>query len=304
MKWLLYCKATDDIASLKNINITEVNWKELQQMCRLLEPFYLATNDLSGSSYPTLSIVRPLLGYLIKHCVSISNSLVSIEDEYSFLIRRACNAMVLKFCDVSEKWSVTLDFPCLLDPSSRKYAFENKEQYFGKEIFAPRQEVLEEFMVTWKIHFQNSYNPEFSVKKETKRHKTGLMSRINDEIDKEKNECSAAEAKVMNWIDSDISLDDDDDKRLSLLNYWKHSKFNELSKMAKFYRTIPATSVSSEALFSKAGQTVTDLRASLKPKSVRNTLVLRDWFRNKLLNLGVFMRIIKLRKTPISLHIF
>jgi hypothetical protein len=57
MKWLLYCKATDDIASLKNINITEVNWKELQQMCRLLEPFYLATNDLSGSSYPTLSIV-------------------------------------------------------------------------------------------------------------------------------------------------------------------------------------------------------------------------------------------------------
>lgn len=66
------------------------------------------------------------------------------------------------------------------------------------------------------------------------------------------------------------------------LAYWKKyaSHFPTLAKMAKDYLAIPATSVSSERMFSHAGNIVSETRASLSPHSVKALICLKSW--NKL----------------------
>jgi hypothetical protein len=52
------------------------------------------------------------------------------------------------------------------------------------------------------------------------------------------------------------------DKEFDLLNWWKVNshRFPVVSRMAKKFLTVPATSVSSESTFSASGQTLDDYR--------------------------------------------
>ena len=54
------------------------------------------------------------------------------------------------------------------------------------------------------------------------------------------------------------------------LIWWKMnmSRFKLVGRLAQMYLTVPATSVSSERVFSTAGDIVTAHRANLKPKQV------------------------------------
>lgn len=62
------------------------------------------------------------------------------------------------------------------------------------------------------------------------------------------------------------------------LLWWKNNeaKFPNLAKIAKKYLGIPATSVPSERLFSKAGELVSKKRNRLKPKNVDLILFLNQ----------------------------
>ena len=61
------------------------------------------------------------------------------------------------------------------------------------------------------------------------------------------------------------------------LIWWKMnmSRFQLLGRLAQMYLTVPATSVSSERVFSTAGDIVTDQRANLKPKQVDQLIFLK-----------------------------
>ena len=60
------------------------------------------------------------------------------------------------------------------------------------------------------------------------------------------------------------------DINASPLEWWKHngSRYPRLSLLALKYLGIPATSVPSDRVFSKAGEIVSRRRASLKPSNV------------------------------------
>ena len=60
------------------------------------------------------------------------------------------------------------------------------------------------------------------------------------------------------------------------LEWWRKHEAHlpRLSKLAKKYLAIPATSVPSERVFSKAGELVSARRANLKPKNVDMILFL------------------------------
>jgi hypothetical protein len=71
------------------------------------------------------------------------------------------------------------------------------------------------------------------------------------------------------------------DKEFDLLNWWKVNshRFPVVSRMAKKFLTIPATSVSSESTFSTGGRTLDDYRSSLRPSMVEALVCSSSWIR-------------------------
>ena len=72
-----------------------------------------------------------------------------------------------------------------------------------------------------------------------------------------------------------------EDKEFDLLNWWKVNshRFPVVSKMAKKFLTVPATSVSSESTFSTGGRTLDDYRSSLNPSTVEALICASSWIR-------------------------
>lgn len=66
-----------------------------------------------------------------------------------------------------------------------------------------------------------------------------------------------------------------------VLEYWRSREtvYPGLAAMAKCYLAIPATSVSSERVFSKTKAVIGPQRARLSPSSIEMLLCLKDWYR-------------------------
>jgi hypothetical protein len=79
-----------------------------------------------------------------------------------------------------------------------------------------------------------------------------------------------------------ISLEEDP------LLWWKanQSQLPVLSRMARIFLAIPATSTPSERVFSEAGNLITEKRARLSGDSIQAGMCLRSWKRESLLNIG------------------
>jgi hypothetical protein len=71
------------------------------------------------------------------------------------------------------------------------------------------------------------------------------------------------------------------DKEFDLLNWWKVNshRFPVVSRMAKKFLIVPATSVSSESTFSTGGRTLDDYRSSLSPSMVEALVCSSSWIR-------------------------
>jgi len=74
---------------------------------------------------------------------------------------------------------------------------------------------------------------------------------------------------------------DPDDTTFVLLDWWKVNthRFPVVSRMARRFLTIPATSVSSESTFSTGGRVLDDYRSSLLPAMVERLVCASSWIR-------------------------
>ena len=63
----------------------------------------------------------------------------------------------------------------------------------------------------------------------------------------------------------------------NVLEWWKtvSSKYPNISMQARRFLAVPASSAASESVFSTVGHTLTDLRSSLSPDTLRALLFLR-----------------------------
>ena len=70
-------------------------------------------------------------------------------------------------------------------------------------------------------------------------------------------------------------------KSFDVLLWWKLNahRYPVISKMAKNFLTIPATSVSSESTFSTGGRVLDDYRSSLKPAIVEALVCASSWIK-------------------------
>lgn len=84
------------------------------------------------------------------------------------------------------------------------------------------------------------------------------------------------EQKIKREIDTYLTREQKLDVEQNPLDWWKthESMYPLLAKVSKKYLCPPATSTSSERVFSKGGQIVTPFRASLKPETVEMLIFL------------------------------
>ena len=89
------------------------------------------------------------------------------------------------------------------------------------------------------------------------------------------------ESELTNYFSEPRILLGDEEK---ILQWWKSNqiKFPILSKIARDYLAIQASSVPSERGFSSSGLTVSDLRSRLHPVAVRCLICLKSWFQLEL----------------------
>jgi len=75
------------------------------------------------------------------------------------------------------------------------------------------------------------------------------------------------------------------DEDINSLEWWKdnQSKLPNLSRMARDYLGIPATSVPSEEIFSLGKNLITDKRNRLAGKTIRVCMYLKSWWTGELI---------------------
>lgn len=232
--------------------LSEDEWTLIENIANVLQPFELVTTLLSSDSQPTISIVMPILQSLVQNFLSKTND--EDTDDVTRMKNQLLQEMRSRFKDVlCSDYSVTgsleisvLDISTFLDPR-----FKNTERFLGSIIQAKRlinnllqneEDAVEEVIV----------NP-------AKKSALDILF-PSDSVD----------SSNFNTVDSYYS-ESAIPKNMCPLQWWKNNqqKYPKLSKLARRYLCIPATSTASERAFSKAGNIVTAKRSCLKPDNVK-----------------------------------
>lgn len=270
---------------LRNINLTEEEWQAIGELIIILEDFAEATEYLGGSKYTTISLMYSILEIISQkllpddsevEIVDLSNPNTAFDDNIGYTdapeddtegfksrkisINSPQNCFNLKnkvktalYNAIKHYWNVPQEhgmLATLLDPRF-------KDLEFASEVV--RTKTLEQI----KKAYQDINN----------------LANNNQEI-----ECSLVKSNsfLARMFQNSNNLDEVDNYLASPkihfencpLSWWKNneSRFPILSKLAKKYLAIPATSTSSERLFSQAGNIMTIKRTQLTAITFENLI--------------------------------
>lgn len=104
---------------------------------------------------------------------------------------------------------------------------------------------------------------------------------IDDDFGFNNSSLRVPDDELLHYITSSVLISNETSPSQALTFWKQHEKeLPNLSKMAKFYLTIPITSTSAERLFSSARHLITYNRSSLLPDTIKEYVLLKDWFKN------------------------
>ena len=238
-------------------------WQDLdvwEAINNALLPLAEFTDIMSGEKYVTGSAVLPIIHL-------IENKVLKENDEDKTLtndIRNAIKTDLLKR-NTSEEVVNLLEVCSFVDPRF-------KVKYASNES-ALKDQVISEGVATYpEENYLDDSCDDAPLPKKKKR-TLGSLLKSNDDIDDELT--LSTREKVDQEVSTYLKVPRLD-YELDPLEWWEinESTYPTLAKLAKKYLTVPATSASSERLFSKSGKVVTPLRASLKPDKVEQLVFL------------------------------
>jgi hypothetical protein len=236
----------------KRKKFSEDLWETLEELRNLLKPFYDATNLISASEYPSLCIALPLYDSLISH-LNCFNSNNQCLNECAGRIKTKLSAY-----EESIKSDLAI-FSAMIDPRLKVEFFDDYDNVsMLKEKFALFYEQ------NYKSQFSSQVSPSHGESASFKEslYKKRRISSSNDEI-----------KKFFESTTEDYKVEPD---KWWLIN---RESYPILSKMAFDLLAIPATSVPSEQIFSKAGDLITQRRNRLNKKIIKTLMLLESWLK-------------------------
>ena len=237
--------------------IKDVAIARLKKTMATLEPFFLATEELSCEKHTSISKVLTLIKML-------NGSTAHQTDQLSTLLHKYCHL----YLGASE------DRPLLrqasyLDPRYKDYPFTSK-----KTLDKTIKEIRSRLMMTK----GEEKRTEDSQPTPPPPKKTNALWQLFDED----NTVSIIEATPEALINTELQLYSDAqrlNRRADPLQWWKKQSLRlpNLAKLAKELLTVPATSVPSERVFSKAGELISAKRSRLGKETVDRILFLNKY---------------------------
>jgi hAT family C-terminal dimerisation region len=281
-----------DGAKLKKIILNDSEWELLDELCNILAPFEKATQDFSGNTYVTLSQMIPIITNLIN---SLGTSSDSDEEDFNDDLEENLTDQQISYDNIREVlenvkkniykslkhyWAIPNEFgmmAAILDPRYKSLDFisdENTKRKIHSKLRGKYDQLK------WDISQQSipsspttitstdteSLIAESSSKSSTpgrslRDHRARREQRTK-EVFQQTSKSSATDDEITSYFLMPIARENKNP-----LDWWrvKREIFPILSLLAQKYLGIPATSVSSERLFSDAGNHITAKRNSLDP---------------------------------------
>lgn len=266
---------------LLHLEISSQEWRILEDIVELLQPFKIATQHLSGEKYPTISAVGPLLSE-IKKRIAIDNNDSNPVKEF----KRALGD------DINNRYQhpdikMLFNKASFLDPRFKSLTHlctlqkEEVHEVILQEVIdlARKPTPTNSQLPTPTVIEPEDDGASTNLEPKQKKKKNALVDILGDSFneDYEPDSSSIVEDVMKSEVlryksEPTISLD------LNPLEWWsgRECVFHNLCKVAIKYMCITATSVPSEQLFSAAGNIVSSKRASLLPENVDKLVFLHS----------------------------
>ena len=273
--------------SLMHLELLPNEWRILEDIVKLLRPFKIATQHLSGEKYPTISTLGPLL-----HEIQIK---VAFQDGDSTAIKAFKQAlqddMDSRYTDPNIKFLMYK--ASFLDPRFKTLMHLSstaKQEIFdwiledilnlNMQTDDQSNDVQIECVTTTESEPSTSFSSECSEPRRKKKKKSALMELIGNKFQSESDQTTDT-ATFKDIVHSEL-LHYKSEPSISVdhppLHWWSVHRhlYPNVSKLARKYLCVVATSVPSEQLFSTAGNVVSVKRAALLPENVEKLIFLHD----------------------------
>ncbi|KAI7949673.1 hypothetical protein MJO28_008494 [Puccinia striiformis f. sp. tritici] len=240
-----FCRGSE----ARKYSLNPVEWEKVAQMSQFLEPLYHATLYLCRTGTPTLNITLPFYKSLVKLLLDVRS-----QHDASQLLAPAHEMItkLKKYLVLALKKTAPL-CAMILDPRIKMIYFEKHVSFLEDNLQIKTDTA--EMLCRFKDAARPFNHDVFGCIHTT----TDLKSEIH---------------RYLNELAEPTET--------RILEYWhrKQDIYPSLSAMAKCFLAIPATSASSERVFSKSKTIVGPQRASLSATSIEHTLCLKEWYRS------------------------
>jgi len=249
-------------------NLSNSEWNLVDAIIDVLEPFEWATRALSADKYATLSMIIPLMSSILIRLREIKSPVTAAENVRKALIKAVEN----RFNEIENDQVITS--ACLLDPRFKTNMFiSTSSRIAAVEALRTELSKLESAQMIESVDSAKESESPVEVDapvQATKRRKLDFWATVAVQCDT---------SKVVNSYSSQLDnflAEPCVNREVDVIRHWEENKFKYplLFELSLKYLCIPATSCSSERVFSKAGEIVSAKRSRLKPKNVNNLIFL------------------------------
>ncbi|KAK3926309.1 Transposable element Hobo transposase [Frankliniella fusca] len=261
-----------------------VQYAEVEELCDFLQPFQLHTDCIQGDQKPTLLYVEPALHILLEHCSpkeGDSPGVGAVRARAHLLLRQKVQ-ITMEHKIARFLWPSQKHLPSYSEEERREvYAHVRQRclEIQSRNVVLSQEVALAEQPPT-SLEAEDSIGEATAVPPKRRRKACTDNDLFASQLIR-LDEASSSKDDVDKYIEMrPEDIGDDHDK----LNWWKIQgsvRFPQLSLLAQEVHACPGSSASSERVCSSLGLLTTDRRNRLLPKTVQNTITLRDHLRHR-----------------------